>query len=768
MFMKFVPRFGTTGTFFALGLLTLPAHAEEPMAANSEAIETEETVLASNLTVNPVYEQITILASARDVRSVAGSAQYVSELELERFDYQDINRILRSVPGINIQEEDGYGLRPNIGLRGTGLDRSSKIAVLEDGILAAPAPYAAPSAYYFPLAGRMQAVEIVKGTAAVKYGPLTTGGAINLQSTQIPPDDRLSLNAQYGSDAYWRLHSIGGTTRRLSSGAEIGLLAETFQTGSDGFKELDSGGNTGFDIQDWVGKISYTTSPGARLPQEFELKLQYSDEISDETYLGLTQADFDANPYRRYRGSQLDRMDTEHNIYQFTHRIDWAPSISMTSVVYRTDFQRNWFKLDKVVDAVQGSSSISSILDDPITFADAYATIVGAPGLVSPNDALQIKNNNRAYMAQGIQVVLGYETQIGATSHALEVSARYHEDEMDRFQWVDRFRMDNGGLVLTTQGIPGTDSNRIDSAEAWAFFLRDEITWNDWTFTPGVRHERIDLWREDFGKTDPGRTGASLVIKENEVDVWIPGFGITYQATPDIQLLAGAHKGFTHPSPGSTADAEESVNYEFGLRYNNGNLIAEAIAFFNDYSNLVGTCTASTGGICVIGDQFDGGEADVTGLELSGGYDFGRARDLPFGLPVSVAYTWTQAEFQNNFVSSFGPWGSVMAGDEMPQIPEHQINLSIGIEANRWRLNLNGNYIAETRSDAGQGAILASELIDDRFVVDASVEFELASGWALTASVQNLSDEVYVVSRSPAGLRPGKPQSFFVGFKAHL
>ena len=125
----------------------------------------------------------TILGNKFVAKNRTGAAYYFSTEELGQFDYADINRALSKIPGINLFEEDGFGLRPNISIRGTSPERSSKIAIMEDGVLISPAPYSASSAYYFPSVARMQAIEVLKGSSQIQYGPYTTGGAINFVST---------------------------------------------------------------------------------------------------------------------------------------------------------------------------------------------------------------------------------------------------------------------------------------------------------------------------------------------------------------------------------------------------------------------------------------------------------------------------------------------------------------------------------------------------------------------------------------------------------
>lgn len=74
-----------------------------------------------------------------------GSAHVVTKAELRAAQATDLHRVLYQIPGVSIQEEEGFGNRPNIGIRGTGVERSQKVTLMEDGILAAPAAYSASS-----------------------------------------------------------------------------------------------------------------------------------------------------------------------------------------------------------------------------------------------------------------------------------------------------------------------------------------------------------------------------------------------------------------------------------------------------------------------------------------------------------------------------------------------------------------------------------------------------------------------------------------------
>ena len=188
---------------------------------------------------------------------------------LERQEYDDVHRILKQVPGVYVREEDGFGLRPNIGLRGANSDRSKKVTLLEDGVLMAPAPYSAPAAYYFPLSTRLVGLEVFKGPAAIKHGPNTIGGAVNTISRSVPTKGHLgAIDLGAGMRRTQKVHGYYGYGTR-----HYGVLLEAASLKSEGFKELDGGGDTGFDKYEFMVKFRLNNDPDAEIHHRLDLKL---------------------------------------------------------------------------------------------------------------------------------------------------------------------------------------------------------------------------------------------------------------------------------------------------------------------------------------------------------------------------------------------------------------------------------------------------------------------------------------------------------------
>lgn len=729
-----------------------PSPEENPTA---EASKSKRKPASKQAVIN---ERVQVIGSQELAERMPGSAHYIDKKQLEEQGYADIHRILRQVPGINIQEEEGLGLRPNIGIRGTGVERSQKITLMEDGVLIAPAPYTAPAAYYFPTAARMESFEILKGASAIKQGPYTNGGTLNMISTSLPGDFSAHINAAGGSHDTRKFDtSIGNATARTA------WLVETFQLASDGFKDLDGGGDTGVELEDYMAKFRLNSGADAGIFQMLEIKAGKTTQFGNETYLGLTEQDFRQTPYRRYASSALDFIDTDHEQLQLRHFIQPSENMDITTTVYNNDYFRNWHKLEKV-----NGISNARVLDRPDDFPTELRILRGE--IDSAAGSLTIRNNRRNYYSRGIQSVLHWNLAAGGAEHQLELGIRYHEDEEDRFQDEERYQMQEGALQLSETGAPGSQANRVSNAEALSFFIQDTLAYGSWTFKPGLRFESIDYVREDYATSDPDRAQSPTRIRENSLEVFLPGLGVDYALSSSDRVFAGVYRGFSPPGAGKNPGTEEekSTNYEFGYRHGKQNFRAEVIGFFNDYSNLLGMETVSGGGL-EEGALFNGGAVEVSGLEASLHFDLSQAAESSLSFPLSLSYTYTDSEFQSSFETSFADWSpSVAAGDSLPSIPANQLTMAIGARKGRWGIHLLANHVSEMRTKAGQGPIPQDEKIESRTVFDLTGDVQPLGKLKLYARVRNLTDEEYIVARRPYGVRPGLERSFLLGISAHF
>lgn len=694
-----------------------------------------------------------LIGSTANLQWIPGTAHRIVRSDLDRFSYGDVHRVLTEIPGIHVQDEEGFGNRANIGMRGTGVTRSEKITLMEDGVLIAPAPYSAPAAYYFPTVGRMEGIEVRMGSSQIKYGPNTNGGAVNLVSTSIPQEFSTRATLNLGAFNTFRLHGYAG-----NDAERMGWLVETHIHGSDGFKLLDNGGSTGFDKRDYLAKFRLTPQALEQRMGDLTLKVSAAEETSNETYLGLTDEDFTVEPFRRYLASQRDHFASEHRQVQLTHRLAGRRSWELVTRAYQNQFRRNWYKLDK-----SGGVSIASVVNNPEVYPDQFALLTapnGEPG------SLNVKANNRSYLSQGVEQLLHLRRESGRVRQEMEGGIRLHEDYEDRFQHVDGYQMVDRRMILTGEGAPGSSDNRIGSARVGSVFVQDLITIGRWSLIPGIRYENITLKREDFSKTDPGRDQRSEVAVRT-LSVTIPGLGVSFRPVAGVTLFGGVHKGFSPPAPGKAeeiARAEESVNSEVGVRIHRINWMATASAYVNRYMNMLGS-DLSAGGGQGSGDQFNAGEVTAYGAEGAIGF---RLRTTSLSFPMQLSYTFTDARFETEFKSAFEPWGHVKEGDELPYLSRHQFFAMAAAEGERWKVSLAGRGASAMRTEAGQGELNSEKRTDSHMVLDFSGDYLVGSGFHITFSANNLSDVTYIAARQPAGIRPGLPRTLLLGLKFQI
>ena len=683
---------------------------------------------------------VSIIGSQADAQQVAGSAHVIDSEELAKFEYTDIQKVLAGVPGISIRNEDGYGLRPNISIRGTRDDRSGKITLMEDGVLIAPAPYSASSAYYFPTMGRISGVEVMKGASAIKNGPYTVGGSLNLISTPIPYELSGKTNLEYGSDNTVRAYGAIGDSKE-----NYGWLIEGQKHQADGFDTIQNADdNTGFDKEDVMAKFRVNSDRGAAVYNQLDLKLQYSTELSDQTYVGLTEADFKNDAHERYGLTQQDQMDNEHKEVTLSHLIEFG-STQITTTGYFIEFKRDWFKVNTIggekINTVINCANTGSCGSNITSQADAIAVLHGEQAA-----NIDIKHNNRSYESKGIQTRVKHELETASIDHEVEFGLRYHEDSEDRDQPTETWAQDvSGNLTYVSTGSPST---RFTKAKAWSAYLADDMKFGQWVVSPGVRHESYEIKREDSD------------TKVTEQDVTLFGLGTTYQINQQVLVFAGIHEGHSPAPNDGISDPEEALNSEFGVRFNEANVYAETTAFYSDYSNLVGVCTNSGGaGDCNIGDASNAGEATIQGLEALVTYD--HALNAVTTLPIGITYTYTDAKFDTTFKDG-GVWGSVEKGDKLPNLAPHQVQLRMGVaHVSGFAADLNVNYYSETCSTAACGV---NEDIDAYSVVDLAGRYQINSQTRVYATVENVFNSEDVVARAPKnGARAQKPLSMLMG-----
>jgi Fe(3+) dicitrate transport protein len=681
------------------------------------------------LTEDVVVVAAEIAGSHERLRRLPGSVDIVDRETLERSRVMTTNDALRKVAGVHVRDEEGFGLRPNIGIRGLNPTRGNKVLLLEDGILLTYAPYGDNATYYHPPIDRFERIEVLKGGAQIAYGPQTIAGAVNYVTPKPPAQRSGSLILTGGNRDYFNGHgSYGATVGRT------GFLIDYMRKQGDGSRE-----NLDFKLNDVNGKVVQTVGAA----QVLTLRANYYGEDSNVTYSGLRQDEYLANP--RANPFRNDFFYADRYGASATHAFAVSGDLAMTTHLYWNSFRRHWWR--------QSSNSAQRPNDSADPFCGSMANL---------NTTCGNEGRLREYSVWGIEPRISLHHRIFGISSETDFGVRAHFEHQDRLQ--------RNGASPTARSGDLVESN-VRTNDAYASFIQNSFLFGGWTVTPGIRLEHVR-----FERTNRLANAGAGVTGETDLTRIIPGIGVSHTTGEQITVFGGVHRGFAPPrtediisNAGGVIDLdpELSWNYEAGIRSTmRPGVSMDATLFRMDYENQVIPASLAGG----IGATLTNGGATLhQGMELRAQIDSAPITGSSHDAYLRLAYTYLPiAEFRGTRFSNIPGFATVsVSGNRLPYAPEQVVSIGVGyargpidllLEAVRTGAQYGDDLNTAVPTPDGQRGVLPGYT-----VWNTAMSYTVARA-TLFLTVKNLRDELFIVDRT-RGILPGSPRLVQVGVK---
>jgi Fe(3+) dicitrate transport protein len=731
---------GADGTFVIPDLI--PGDYELTATSDGFSIAVQRVTLragetgrvALQLRVGGLTEDVVVVAgeiagSHERLRRLPGSVDVVDRETLDNSRVMTTSEALRKVAGVHVRDEEGFGLRPNIGIRGLNPTRSTKVLLLEDGIPLTYAPYGDNASYYHPPIDRFERLEVLKGGAQIAYGPQTIGGAVNYLTPRPPAQRAGSLTVMGGNRAYFNGHGSYGATL-----GRTGFLVDYMRKQGDGSRD-----NLNFKLNDVNGKVVH----GFGAAQTLTFRGNYYGEDSNVTYSGLRQDEYLANS--RANPFANDFFYADRYGASATHAFAMSGDVAMTTNLYWSSFRRHWWR--------QSSNSAQRPND------------AGDPrcgGMANLSTTCGNEGRLREYYAWGVEPRVSIHHRALGLDSETDFGVRAHFENQDRLQ-------QNGDTPTSRSGVLAESNVRTNAA--YATFVQNRFLFGGWTVTPGLRLEHVEYERENrLANAGLGVTG------DTDLTRVIPGIGVSHTTGEQVTVFAGVHRGFAPPrtediisNTGGVIDLdpELSWNYEAGFRSTvRPGISVDATLFRMDYENQVVPASLAGG----IGATLtNGGETLHQGLELRAQIDSAPITGSAYDVYLRVAYTYLPvAEFTGSRFSSIPGFATVsVSGNRLPYVPEHVASIGVGYSHAALDARLEAVRTSDQFADDLNTGLPTPDgqrgLMPGYTAWNAAVNYTVART-TLFLAVKNLFDELYIVDRT-RGILPGSPRLVQAGVR---
>ncbi|WP_026295407.1 TonB-dependent receptor family protein [Methylophilus methylotrophus] len=653
----------------------------------------------------------------------SSTSTIIEQQELESAHVMTTNEALRKVPGVVVRDEEGFGMRPNISIRGLNPTRSTKVLLLEDGIPLAYAPYGDNASYYYPAIDRFSSIEVLKGAEQIKFGPQTIGGVINHITPNAPQAFGGYVSATAGNRDFLNTKiNVGGN----------GMLLDYTHKQGDGARD-----NTYHNVDD----LNFKLTKAINDYHGVTFRANYFSEDSQVSYSGLTRAEY-INFGGRYNPFKRDDFETTRYGTSVTHDWQISSDLSLITNYYYSYFTRDWWRQ-------QSNSSAGNIATGVGCAAVGNGRILG---LEVDTDTCQGNQGRlRTYDTYGVEPRLSWSHDLGQ----LDIGIKAHYEEQRRVQ-------KNGTSASARDG--AISENNFRETNAYSGFISNRFDFGDFHLTPAIRYEHVENKRKN------GATSASSLVTRGESTIheWVPGVSLAYTPNDQYTVFAGVHEGFAPPrtedligANGGSVDVgvEKSKNYELGFRARpNKAFSIESTLFYNDFDNLIAVGSVASN------VALSEGKAKFGGLEILGRYDFDN------GLYSRIAYTWLplaeqESPFRNVLTNAIV--GGSASGNRQPYAPKNTVTAAFGYKLGQWDAMIEAVHVGRQYADFAETKVvdITGQFgeISSYTIYNAAINYKMpAYKTTLFLVGKNIFDKEYIVDRT-RGILTGMPALIQVG-----
>ena len=616
-------------------------------------------------------QQVTISATRQeqDITSVPSTITVHDRQVLDRNNVNTLKDLVRYEPGVSV---GGAGQRGGIsGYNIRGID-GNRILTQVDGVEIPGGffngPYAKTQRNYVD-PEIIKRVEILRGPASVLYGSNAIGGAVSYFT--LDPDDiikpgedvgaRLKTGYSSADESWLKSATVAGR-----SGPVDGLLHysqrdghETESYGSHNGTGLDRTAANPEDVRTYnvLAKLGWNYSDDARLGLVYEKYKDDRDTDLKSAYGG---------PYANGQPAIPDFV-LPGGMYQWRTGND-------TITRERFGLEHSFALDSPLADHVKWSLNHQIAKTDQST-AEFYFPIT--------RQVLRTRETLYEEKQWVFDAQLDKAFSVADTDHALTYGTTLKQ------QKVTGSRSGNGVCLAVGVGCSavGAISTRDVLAKAsdfpdptintYSLFAQDQISWDKWTFTPGLRYDytrlKPHLTEEFLSTVDP--TGGGTVSGKNKT--WhrvSPKFGVTYALSDEYTWYGQYAEGFRTPTakalygrfdnpgagysvePNPDLEPEKSQGYETGLRgrFDSGSF--DVAVFYNKYRDFINEDAITPGDDQLTFQSNNIKHATIKGVEAKGRLDLD-VLGAPKGLYTqgSVAYLYGRNNDTGEPLNSINP-----------------------------------------------------------------------------------------------------------------